>query len=670
MYRSAIRLISNWTSWSLVHWQHGLVLGFGTLLLLIAFVSAISLEAIKDTELDLRKIVDVQFQKLVLSKKMNTAARERTTSITKLMYLDDPFDRDEELMRFHSAAADFIAARRAFQAMDLDTTERQLIEEQGRYTKEAVPYQEQVIKYTDAKDLPKAQTALIHGAIPAQDVVLNTLARLDEHTRDQTRLAMEQASAADQHARRWILLLSVVAVSVGLVVALVVAYLTMRAGIEREILATHDTLTGLPNRMLLLDRLGQALLQARRDQKMVGVLFIDLDRFKIINDSLGHAAGDELIRIVAQRLRTSVRGMDIVARLSGDEFIVLVQNATQVDDVLLVVEKILNTLHQPYDLAGREIFTTCSIGISLYPHDGELPNDLLKHADAAMYQAKEEGRNRYRLFDASMPQIAAKRLETETELRYAIERSELELHYQPQLDLSAGRIIAFEALIRWRHPTHGILAPRHFLGLLEETGLIQEVSGQLLLQACRDCLAWQHSGHPELSVSFNLSAVEFWHANLIDKLRHTLFESGLAPRHLYLELTEGILMENVVMAIQRMDEIKALGIRLSVDDFGTGYSCLAHLKRFPVDEAKIDRYFVADIDHDQQAGQYLKAILALSDSLSLQTIIEGVETTDQLRRLQSMGPHIVQGYLISKPVPASEVSELLSRDWSQTIADA
>jgi EAL domain-containing protein (putative c-di-GMP-specific phosphodiesterase class I) len=281
-----------------------------------------------------------------------------------------------------------------------------------------------------------------------------------------------------------------------------------------------------------------------------------------------------------------------------------------------------------------------------------------------MYHAKEEGRNRFRLFDASMHERATQRLELETELRHALERDELELFYQPQVDLENGRIFALEALLRWRHPQRGLLSPAAFLPLLEDTGLILRAAEDLLSQACRQCLAWQQAGHPQLVVSFNLSAKEFWHDQLLARLQSTLDHSGLDPRYLHLELSEGILMENVAQAIQRMEAIKALGIGLSVDDFGTGYSSLAHLKRFPVDENKIDRYFVQGIDHDPQAAAYLKAILALSDSLSLRTVIEGVETAEQLRVLQGMGNQILQGYLLSKPLPVAEVPSLLARDWA------
>ena len=667
-HRTALRWLSGWTTWSLVHWKQGLVVGFSTLLLLNAFVSENSIKANKQTEQDLKHIVDVQFQKLVLTQKMREAAHQRTTSVTQLIFQKDPFDREESMERFDQAASDFLAARRALLTMNIDKQERALLAEQARNTREAQPFQRQLVDYASKGEMGKAQEILVKNAIPTQEITLGTLNRLAEYTSEQTRLAMERATAASEQARGVIFLLSVVAGFLGLVVALVVAYLTIRAGFEKEILATHDTLTGLPNRLLIHDHLAQAMLQAHRDRKLVGVVFIDLDRFKVVNDSLGHDVGDELLRTVSVRLRSSVRETDIVARLGGDEFIVMVQHATQVSDVLVVVDKVLEALQQPYQVAGREVFSTCSIGVSLYPHDGDQPADLIKHADVAMYKAKKEGRNQYRLFDASMAEFAAKRLETETELHHAVENDELELHYQPQLDVATGKIVALEALIRWRHPTRGILSPAHFLTLLEETGLIQVTGGRLLLQACLDCVAWQRAGHTELSVSFNLSAMEFWHEGLVDRISHALDESGIIPDCLNLELTEGILMEDVDMAIQRMEEIKALGVGLSVDDFGTGYSCLAHLMRFPVEEAKIDRFFVTNLEDNKQATNYLSAILALSNSLSLQTVIEGVETLPQLRTIQSMGDHIVQGYLISKPVPADEIVELLNRDWREVVA--
>jgi diguanylate cyclase (GGDEF)-like protein len=660
-------LITRWASWSLGHWKYGLILGFSTLLLLIGFVSTIGLQTLDDTDQRLKAIVATQLQKLILTKTMHAAARERTVILAKLIYLEDPFDRDAEILRFQQMAVDFGVARRQLIDLRLSPFEAELVEEQGKRTRRALPLQERVIELSAAGQLAQAQAILVQEAIPAQTAVLDVLAELDNHTREQVETAMQNASLANDKARRLITFLSASALGVGLLVALVVAYLTMRAGIEKEHLATHDTLTGLPNRMLLLDRLAQALAQARRDKTLIGVLFIDLDRFKVINDTLGHAAGDELIRAMAGRLRNAVRDTDVVARLSGDEFIVLVQKASRTEHVLQVVEKIMDTLQQPYAIAGREIFTTCSLGVSFYPHDGHQPHDLLKHADAAMYHAKEEGRNRFRLFDASMHEQASQRLELETDLRHALENDELELFYQPQLDPESGRILALEALLRWRHPHRGLLSPAHFLSLLEETGLILPAAERLLVQACRHCLAWQQAGHPDLVVSFNLSANEFWHTDLLPRLQQALADADLAPRHLHLELSEGILMDNVDLAVARMNEIKALGVGLSVDDFGTGYSSLAHLKRFPVDENKIDRYFVTGIEADRQAAHYLQAILALSDSLSLRTVIEGVETREQLEIIRGMGSHIIQGYLISRPVPADEVPGLLARDWRSLI---
>jgi len=320
-------LITRWASWSLGHWKYGLILGFSTLLLLIGFVSTIGLQTLDDTDQRLKAIVATQLQKLILTKTMHAAARERTVILAKLIYLEDPFDRDEEILRFQQMAVDFGVARRQLIDLRLSPFEANLVEEQGQRTRKALPLQERVIELSAAGQLAQAQAILVQEAIPAQTAVLDVLAELDNYTREQVEAAMQNASLANDKARRLITYLSASALGVGLLVALVVAYLTMRAGIEKEHLATHDTLTGLPNRMLLLDRLAQALAQARRDKTLIGVLFIDLDRFKVINDTLGHAAGDELIRAMAGRLRKAVRDTDVVARLSGDEFIVLVQKA-------------------------------------------------------------------------------------------------------------------------------------------------------------------------------------------------------------------------------------------------------------------------------------------------------------------------------------------------------
>jgi diguanylate cyclase (GGDEF)-like protein len=454
----------------------------------------------------------------------------------------------------------------------------------------------------------------------------------------------------------------------GVLVAGIVMYYTNRVSRERERLATQDALTGLPNRMLFMDRLEQSLIRARRRETLVGVMFIDLDHFKRVNDTLGHDSGDLLICEVAKRLRAVTRAEDIVARLGGDEFVVII-DAFKINQILQVVEKTLAVVSEPYRIAGREIFSSCSIGVSVYPNDGTDAGSLLKYADTAMYTAKGSGRNRFQLYDAAMNAMAEERLQMETDLHYALERNEFVFHYQPQLNLASGRIHGVEALIRWQHPVKGLLAPAAFLSMLEETGGIVSVGRSLLRAACHQTANWHAAGFTDLDVAVNVSGKEFWHDTLFDNVRDTLAQSGLPPQSLQLELTEGIFMEDVDAAVVRILALKALGIAVSVDDFGTGYSSLAHLKRFPLDVLKIDRFFVNDLPNAPANEALISSILALCKGLNLGAVAEGVETRAQLESLRKLGCDVVQGYYISRPVPAEQILPLLERDWSQAFGD-
>lgn len=650
-------------------WKIALLAGFVSQLLLILFVTAIGLQQLGTTMDNLNKVVDVHMRNQELTKTMVVAARERSMIMLMLTRIEDPFERDEMLMLFDSKGAQFSSARQALLEQPLQETERELIAQQGRLTNVAVPIQNQIIDLIRDDHTRDAAEIALGQAIPAQNAVMAALSQLDAETQRVSTAASNKAREDHRVARLWIYLLSATALLVGVFVATVVFYFATRISREREQLATHDTLTGLPNRMLFMDRLEQSLIRAKRHQTLVGVMFIDLDRFKRVNDTLGHAAGDRLICEVARRLRETVRADDIVARLGGDEFVVVIGDVLALNPILQVVEKMLATVTEPYKLDGHEIFSSCSIGVSVYPYDGASSVDLLKDADTAMYHAKNSGRNRFQLYDAAMNAMAEERLQLETDLHYAQERGEFILHYQPQLDLENGRIHAVEALIRWQHPKKGLLDPEDFLGMLEETGQIVDVGRSLLLAACHQTASWHAAGFNGLGVAVNLSGKEFWHDSLIDNVRDALVQSGLPPPSLQLELTEGIFMEDVDAAVGRIQALKALGISVSVDDFGTGYSSLAHLKRFPLDVLKIDRYFVKDIHHASANEALVRSILTLCKGLNLGTVTEGVETREQLESLRNLGCQIVQGYFISEPVPAEAVLALLGRDWLGEFGD-
>jgi len=573
-------------------------------------------------------------------------------------------------MQFNKKGSEFVTARLALLDLPLNDKERELINRQRHLITFAQPIQEQVINLINLELDQDAEDLVIDKAIPAQNNVMAVLSQLDDETQRVALAASINAHEAHRVARLWMYLLSGAALLVGLFVAGVVLHYTNRVSREREHLAIHDTLTGLPNRMLFMDRLEQSLIRAKRHGTMVGVMFIDLDRFKRVNDTLGHTSGDHLICEVAKRLRSTARAEDIVARLGGDEFVVVISDIVEVNHILQVVEKMLGAMAAPYLIAGNELFCSCSIGISVYPNDGTASADLLKHADTAMYHAKNSGRNRFQLYDGAMNSMAEERLQLETDLHYALERNEFVFHYQPQVNLETGRIQGVEALIRWNHPNKGTLAPAAFLEMLEETGGIVNVGRKLLVEACCQTARWHAAGFRDLDVAVNVSSKEFWHTSLITNVRAALEQSGLPPQSLQLELTEGIFMEDVDNAVDRILALKALGIAVAVDDFGTGYSSLAHLKRFPLDVLKIDRYFVKDLPNAPVNEALISSILALCKGLNLGTVAEGVENRDQLESLRKLGCQIVQGYFISRPIPAEHLITLLSRDWLQELRQA
>jgi diguanylate cyclase (GGDEF)-like protein len=647
-------------------WKLALVAGFVAQLLLILFVTGIGLKHLKTTTDTLDHVVDVHMRKQNLTHTMVVAARERSMVMLMLTRVTDPFERDDLLTLFYDNGSRFAAARLALLEQTLSGRERALLAEQGRLTAVAVPLQDQVMALLTADHTRAAAEIVLDQAIPAQNAVMHVLSQLDAECQRAAAAASRQAREDQRVARLWMYLLSAAALLAGVLVAAAVFAYATRISREREQIATHDGLTGLPNRTLFMDRLEQSLIRAKRQQTMVGVMFVDLDRFKRVNDTLGHGNGDALICEVARRLRAAVRAEDIVARFGGDEFVVVVGDVATLNAILQVVEKMLATVVQPHRVAGREIFCSCSVGVSVYPNDGVTSADLLRHADAAMYHAKHAGRNRFQLYDAAMNALAAERLQLETDLHYAQARGELVFHYQPQLDLASGRIHGVEALLRWNHPTRGLLGPAAFLGLLEETGGIVDVGRALLLAACRQTAAWHAAGAAGLRVAVNLSGKEFWHEDLVAGVRDALAQSALAPACLQLELTEGIFMEDIDAAVERILALKALGVAVAVDDFGTGYSSLAYLKRFPIDTLKIDRYFVREIDVPASEA-LVSAILALCKGLDLGAVAEGVETREQLESLRRLGCRVIQGHYVSPPVAAEAVGALLGRDWLQRL---
>jgi diguanylate cyclase (GGDEF)-like protein/PAS domain S-box-containing protein len=440
--------------------------------------------------------------------------------------------------------------------------------------------------------------------------------------------------------------------------------ITQRKETEQQLVhqATHDTLTGLPNRLLLEDRVHHAIEVARREGRRIGLMFLDLDRFKIVNDSLGHVAGDQLLRVVANRLRHTLRRSDTVARLGGDEFVVVLTHFQSSSELADVAEKISAALDEPVELSGHKVHVGASIGIALYPDDGDNFNSLMKDADTAMYRAKQKGRNTFCFYDSNMNAEALDRLKLEEALRRALVRREFQLFYQPQIDLQTGLMTSVEALIRWNSPERGQVSPALFIPVAEESNLISMIGWWVLEESCRQLAAWRDAGLPDIKVAVNVSGRQFLNHALVECIADLLNQYGVKPTQLEIELTESTVMAEPERAIEQLTRLRELGIQVSVDDFGTGYSSLSYLKRLPLSTIKVDRSFVRDVNNQSDNAAIVSAILGLADALDMSIVAEGVETEGEERHLKDAGCIKVQGFRYAKPMPAEQLTTWMARE--------
>ena len=433
------------------------------------------------------------------------------------------------------------------------------------------------------------------------------------------------------------------------------------ANLQLRHLATHDVLTGLPNRVLLDDRLQQAIAHADRDMRSFALLICDLDRFKLINDSLGHRAGDELLQEVARRLSTVVRTADTVARFGGDEFVLIGTSVSDAEDAAGLASRVMDVLQAPVRIAAIDIHTSPSIGIAMYPDDGTTSQALLAHADAAMYSAKQRGRGTFRHYEPGMHAGTEDRVQLESDLHNAVALHQFVLYYQPKVDTRTGEVRSAEALIRWMHPVRGMVSPAEFIPLAEECGLIGAIGGWVVREACRQARAWQDDGVPPLRVSVNLSASQFRDSGLVESIRRALDDAGLDARYLEVELTESAVMSDPEQSIAILEQLSAMGVLVSVDDFGTGYSSMSYLRRFPIDKLKIDRVFIDEIVSRPEDASIVRAIVSLAHSLRLKVVAEGVETPAQLDFLKTAGCDEYQGFHFSRPVSAADFERLIRK---------
>jgi diguanylate cyclase (GGDEF)-like protein len=467
-------------------------------------------------------------------------------------------------------------------------------------------------------------------------------------------LNMDDADAKIARVRHWVWVGDAVLAAM---LVLVVLWRRMDRRIQK--LANYDTVTGLPNRNLLHDRLSQAISFARRHEKLIGVLFVDLDDFKTVNDSLGHQVGDRLLRLLGERLADCVRKVDTVARLGGDEFVIVVTELDHPDSLVFVSEKVMDCLSRPFIFDSHELFVSASIGIAVFPRDGNNETMLLQNADSAMYHAKERGKRHFQFYATEMNQKAQERLALTNDLHYALERNELSLHYQPQLNLKSGEITGVEALIRWQHPQLGAIPPVKFIPLAEETRMILPIGEWVVRTACTQISEWHKQGH-KISVAINLSPLQVEEEGLLELVEVILHETGMDPSYLEFELTENILVQRPEIVYKVFRQLRARGTRLAIDDFGTGYSSLNYLSRLPIDKLKIDKSFIPDIANDSNDRSIVEAIVSMAHSLRLRAVAEGVESEDQAEFLRRLNCDEAQGYLYSKPLPPGEITALLA----------
>jgi diguanylate cyclase len=426
--------------------------------------------------------------------------------------------------------------------------------------------------------------------------------------------------------------------------------------------ATHDALTGLPNRLLFIDRLGREIAHAERDGHAFAVLAVDLDRFKVINDTLGHGPGDQLLIEIGQRLSSVIRAADTVARTGGDEFLMLLTDIRAAPDAAVIAAKIIAELDRSVSVGGTEVHTSASIGIGVYPADGSDADTLVAHADEAMYFAKQAGRNSFQFFRPGMSVFSRERLDFESDLRRALPLKQFEVHYQPKVDVVTGRMNSVEALLRWRHPTRGLVGPLEFLPIAEETGLMLSIGEWVLREACRQARQWQREGLPFLRIAVNISPIHFRQSKFLDIVRSALLDHDLEPQYLEIELTETTVMDHAENSVSILEELSRMGVIVSIDDFGTGYSSMSYLRRFPIDKLKIDRSFIQDMTTNADAASIVKAIISLAHSLRLKVVAEGVETAEQLTQLRELGCDQFQGFYRSAAVLPGEIGAFVQKN--------
>ena len=625
-----------------------IVMGFLVVLALMTSLAAVGLHYMSTVSERLKGIVENNNVKIELATAMQAALRERALSMHALSVLTDPFDKDAEVQRFHALGSDYVRARQQLEQMPLSAEERAILSRIQVLTRVAQPEVQAVVDLALTGRTDEAFERIRSNAAPKQRQIAEQVGALVQVQKGQTAAGVESADASYSEVRNVMLVLGAVTLSIGLLIAL---FVSRQAQLASQ--ALYDPLTGLPNRSLLQDRLEQAIAQSQRAGRPFGVALMDLNRFKEVNDTLGHDVGDELLREIAARLRHAVRAEDTVARMGGDEFVVVLHDLTE-KDVSALSSKLLAALGAHFNWGGQSIDLGASIGVSLYPAHARDPGSLIRFADIAMYAAKRSGKG-YALYAPEQERVSVGDLSLKSELRTAIQANQLCLHYQPKICHASRRIVGLEALVRWNHPQRGLLLPGIFVPHAEEAGLIDLLTHWVLENALAQLTALRGRGYA-LNMAVNLSAHCLRIGDLPTMIARLLAGSGVAAECLVLEITESAIMSNDAEVLASLDKLDRMGVMLAIDDFGTGYSSLAHLKRLPVDEIKIDKSFVIDMQVNDNDAVIVRSTIDLAHNLGLKVTAEGVESESAWDALAALGCDQSQGYHMGRPLAADELA--------------
>lgn len=637
----------------------GVTAGFALIVLLLATLTLVGLLRIAEINRHMEQIVKNNNVKTELVHTMKDALRERTIITHLVSLLKDPFAQDEEYQNFSNQGAAFSAARAALEAMSQNAEEKEVLTRMRALTLKTQPHVVQAVELAMNGNTTESRKLIETEVVSAQKAIALELNKLLKVQKSATEEAVSEAQKSYENTRLLMFILGGSAIALGLVIAVVVIRNANTQANSLQHQAMFDNLTNLPNRVLFADRLQQTLLIARREKRAFGLFAIDLDRFKEINDTLGHHVGDKVLQHVSACARSCLRESDTVARMGGDEFAVLLATISDLDGAVAVAKKILAALGEPFELAGRTLEVGASIGVVLFPKHGEDPDVLMRQADAAMYIAKQT-QSGYRVYSEDMGHGADDRMALQSELRHAIVNNELVLHYQPKIDFNANQVSGVEALVRWQHPKHGLMSPDKFIPLAEQSGLIKPLTKWVLKTALRQCEEWYRAG-VHLSMAVNVSAISIQDPEFPDQMEKMLGDFDVPAGQLEIEITETAVMSEPVRAVECIRRLSALGFQVAIDDFGTGYSSMAYLKQLLVAKIKIDKSFVKDMAVNHNDAVIVRSTVELGHNLGLKVVAEGVEDQMSWDKLKGLGCDSAQGYYMSRPLPTKDFMDWLQK---------